>query len=169
MQGRHSLGVDLTFANDNINQIRRLREHLRRLAEEHSIIPTVIQEGNNQANQPMATGGEKQLVMKDYARPIIGTILSCIQLCCYTQNLTKWQLTGHVGCWVLQYMCIPHPHELNDEMLNRHNREGLAMHEHPVRVHLENRRHTGRLPMSAHPVNPLCREHAHNELASSSH
>ena len=80
MQDRHSLGGGFMPGNNNINQIRRLREHLKRLAEEHNIVPTVIEEGNNQANQPMAASGERQLVMKEYARPIINTVVSCIQL-----------------------------------------------------------------------------------------
>ena len=32
-------------ANDNINQIKRLREYLRRLAEDHNLVPIVIEEG----------------------------------------------------------------------------------------------------------------------------
>ena len=63
MQSRRSLGGDLTSANDNINQIRRLREHLRRLAEEHNTIPTVIEEDNNRANRSMVASGERQLVI----------------------------------------------------------------------------------------------------------
>ena len=47
MQGRHSLGGDLVPANDNINQIRRLREHLRRLAEVSKLIPIEIEEETN--------------------------------------------------------------------------------------------------------------------------
>ena len=57
MQGRRSLGGDLTPTNDNINQIRRLREHLGRLAKEQNIVPTVFEEDNNQENQPTITGG----------------------------------------------------------------------------------------------------------------
>ena len=45
--------------NDNINQIRRLREHLRRLFEEHNLIPMETEEGTNQTNQTMAADGEK--------------------------------------------------------------------------------------------------------------
>ena len=86
MQGRHSLGGDLTLANDNINQIRRLREHLRRLAEDHNLVPTEIEDGTDQLNQTIAAGGERQLVMKEYARPIIGTNVSYIQLGDATRN-----------------------------------------------------------------------------------
>ena len=75
MQGRRSLRRDLTPKNDNINQIRRIRERLRRLAEDHNLVPMEIKE---EINQTMAVGGEGQLVMKEYARPIIGTVLSCI-------------------------------------------------------------------------------------------
>ena len=80
MQGRRSLGGDFTPVNDNINQITRLREHLRRLAEDHNLVPTEIEEETNQENQTMAAGGGKKLVMKEYARPIIGIAVSCIQL-----------------------------------------------------------------------------------------
>ena len=59
MQDRCSLEGDLTPTNDKINQIRRLREHLRRLAEEHNIVPMVIEKGNNQAIN------QWQLVKKD--------------------------------------------------------------------------------------------------------
>ena len=58
MQDRHFLGGDLTPVNDNINQIRRPREHLRRLAEDHNLVPTKVKEGTNQANQTMVAGGE---------------------------------------------------------------------------------------------------------------
>ena len=34
----------------------------------------------------MAASGERQLVMKEYARPIIGTVVSCIQLGDATKN-----------------------------------------------------------------------------------
>ena len=43
MQGRRSLGGDLAHANNNINQIKKLREHLRRLAEDNNIVPTEIE------------------------------------------------------------------------------------------------------------------------------
>ena len=66
--------------NDNINKIRRLREYLRRLVKDHNLVPIEVEEGTNQANQTMAVGGERQLVMKEYARPIISTVVSCIQL-----------------------------------------------------------------------------------------
>ena len=75
MQGRRSLGGDLIPANDNINQIRRLKERVRGLAEANNLISTEIEE---EINQPMAAGGERQLVMKEYARPIIDTFVSCI-------------------------------------------------------------------------------------------
>ena len=65
MQGRHSLRKDLTPVNDNIYQTKRLREHLRRLAEKHNIVPMVIEGDNNQANQPRVVSGERQLVMKE--------------------------------------------------------------------------------------------------------
>ena len=44
MQGTRSLGGDLTPVNDNINHIRRLRKHLRRLVEEHNIVPIEVEE-----------------------------------------------------------------------------------------------------------------------------
>ena len=78
MQGRHSLRGNLTPANDNIDQIRRLRERVRRLAEANNLIPTEIDE---ETNQTMAASGERQVVIKEYARPIIGTVVSYIQLC----------------------------------------------------------------------------------------
>ena len=53
---------------------------MRRLAEDHNLVPTKIEEETAQLNQAMAAGGERQLVMKEYARPIISTIMSCIQL-----------------------------------------------------------------------------------------
>ena len=77
MQGRRSLGGDLTPANNNINQIRRLRERVRRLAEANNLIPIEIEE---EMNQTMAVGGDQQVVMKEYARPIINIVVSCIQL-----------------------------------------------------------------------------------------
>ena len=77
MQGRRSLGGDLAPANDNINQIRTLEEHIRRLAEVNYLIPTKTEE---ETNQTMAVGGERHMVMKEYARPIIGTAISYIQL-----------------------------------------------------------------------------------------
>ena len=80
MQGMRSLGGDLTPADDNINQIRRLKEHLRRVAKEGNLIPIETKEGTHQANQVMATSGGRQLVMKEYAQPIISTAMSCIQL-----------------------------------------------------------------------------------------
>ena len=57
MQGWRSLGGDLAHANDNINQIKRLREHLRRLDEENNLVPIEIKEGTDQIDQVMATGG----------------------------------------------------------------------------------------------------------------
>ena len=45
--------------NDNINHIRRLGERLRMLAEDHNLVPTVIEEEINQDNQIMAVGGER--------------------------------------------------------------------------------------------------------------
>ena len=78
MQGRRSLVRDLTLANDNINQIRRLREHLRRVAEENNLNPTEIEEQTDQINQVMAVARGRQLVMKEYAWPIIRTAVSCI-------------------------------------------------------------------------------------------
>ena len=80
MQGRRSLGGDLAPAKDNINKISRLSEHLRRLAEENNLVPIEIKEETSQTNQAMAAGGERQWIMKEYARPIIGTTVSCIQL-----------------------------------------------------------------------------------------
>ena len=59
MQGRRSLGRDLMPANENIHQIRRLRERLRRLSKNHNLVPTEVEEGTNQANQTMAAGGER--------------------------------------------------------------------------------------------------------------
>ena len=67
-------------ANDNINQIKRLIEHLRRLAEDPNLVPTEIEEETNQENQTMATGRERSQVMKEYTPPIIGTVVLCIQL-----------------------------------------------------------------------------------------
>ena len=46
----------------------------------NNLIAIEIEEDANQKNQPMAANGERQLVMKEYARPIIGVALSCIQL-----------------------------------------------------------------------------------------
>ena len=67
MQGRRSLGGDLTLANENINQIRRITERLRRLAEENNLVPMETEEGTDQINQVMAATGERQLVIKKYA------------------------------------------------------------------------------------------------------
>ena len=53
---------------------------MRRLAEENNLVPTETDEGINRINQVMAAGGGRQLVMKEYARPIIGTVVSYIQL-----------------------------------------------------------------------------------------
>ena len=50
-----SLGDDLTPANDNINQIKRLRERERTLPEANNVIPTEIKE---ETNKTMTTGGE---------------------------------------------------------------------------------------------------------------
>ena len=58
MQGTCSLGGDLTPVNDNIHQIKRLRERLRRLAKDHNLIPTKVEKGTNQANQSMTACGE---------------------------------------------------------------------------------------------------------------
>ena len=74
---QNSLGEDLAPANDNINLIRRLREYLKRLAEENNFVPTETEEGTDQINQAMAARGGRQLVIKEYARPIIGTTVSC--------------------------------------------------------------------------------------------
>ena len=38
---------------------------------------------------------------------------------CYTQNLKKCQLTGHIGPWVPQHTCLPYPRELNGEILKK--------------------------------------------------
>ena len=86
MQGRHSLGGDLAPANDNINQIIRLGKRVRRLVENHNLVPMIIEEETNQDNQIMAADGERQLVMKKYAWPITGTVVSCIQLSEAAQN-----------------------------------------------------------------------------------
>ena len=67
MQGRRSLGRDLTLANENINQIKRITERLRRLAEENNLVPMETEEGTDQINQVMAATGERQLVIKKYA------------------------------------------------------------------------------------------------------
>ena len=57
MQGRRSLGRILTPADNNINQIRRLREHLRKVAEENNLVPIEIEEGTEQRDQTMTAGG----------------------------------------------------------------------------------------------------------------
>ena len=57
MQGRRSLGRILTLADNNINQIRRLREHLRKVAEENNLVPIEIEEGTEQRDQTMTAGG----------------------------------------------------------------------------------------------------------------
>ena len=75
MQGRHSLRGDLTPTNKNIHQIRRLKETMRRLAEENNLVPMEVEEETNQTSQAMAADGERQLVTKEYARPIIDTFL----------------------------------------------------------------------------------------------
>ena len=67
MQGKHSFGGNLTPANENINQIKKIRERLRSMSEENNLFPTKLEEGTNQLNQTMATGRERQLVMKEYA------------------------------------------------------------------------------------------------------
>ena len=59
MQGSRSLRGDLMLANDNINQIRRLKGHFKRLAEDHNLVPTKIEEKTDQLNQTMATCGER--------------------------------------------------------------------------------------------------------------
>ena len=59
MQGRRSLGGDLTPADDNINQIRRLRKHLRRVAEENNLVPIEIEEGQTKQTKKW------QLVKRD--------------------------------------------------------------------------------------------------------
>ena len=59
MQCRHSLGGDLMLAIENINQIRRIRENLRRLAEDNNLVPTEIEEGTDQTNQAMTACGER--------------------------------------------------------------------------------------------------------------
>ena len=61
MQGRRSLGGDLKPVNNNINQIRRLREQLRKLAKDHNLVPMEVEEETNQINQAMVVGGERQL------------------------------------------------------------------------------------------------------------
>ena len=40
---------------------------MRRLAEDHNLVLMEIVEETNQLNQTMAAGGERQLVMKEYA------------------------------------------------------------------------------------------------------
>ena len=65
MQGRHFLGGDLTPAIENINQIKRIRENLRRLVEDNNCVPTKIEKVTDQTNQAMTAGGERQLVMKE--------------------------------------------------------------------------------------------------------
>ena len=88
-QGRRSLGGDLEPANDNIHHIRRLRKHLRKVVEDNNLVPVEVEEETNQEHHPMATSGDKQLVMKEYARPIIGTTVSCIQLRDAARNKLK--------------------------------------------------------------------------------
>ena len=78
MQGRRSLGGDLKLVNDNINQIRRLREHLRKVVEENNLVPVEVEEETNLINQAMAADGQRQLEMKEYTWPIIGTTVSYI-------------------------------------------------------------------------------------------
>ena len=51
---------------------------MRKVAEENNLVPAEVKEETNLINQVMATDGERQLVMKEYARPIIGTAVSCI-------------------------------------------------------------------------------------------
>ena len=51
------------------------------LTEDNNIVPTEVEKKTKQINQAMAIGGEKQLVMKEYARTIIGIVVSCMQLC----------------------------------------------------------------------------------------
>ena len=80
MQGRHSLRGHLEPTNDNINQIKRLRKRLRIVAEDNNLVPTEVEEETNQEHHPMAASGDRQLEMKEYARPITGTIVLCIQL-----------------------------------------------------------------------------------------
>ena len=60
MQGRRSLRGDLAPTNDNINQIRRLRKHLRRLAEDNNLVPMEVEEETNQVNEAVAVGRERQ-------------------------------------------------------------------------------------------------------------
>ena len=71
--------------NDNINQIRGLREHLRRVGEENNFVPIEIKEGTIQIDQEMVAGGERQPMM-EYLWPIIGTTMSYIQLGEVAQN-----------------------------------------------------------------------------------
>ena len=52
---------------------------MRRLAEETNLVPIETEEGTDQINLTMAADGGRQLI-KEYARLIIGTTLSCIQL-----------------------------------------------------------------------------------------
>ena len=80
MQGRCSLGGDIEPTNNNINQISSLRECLRKVAEDNNLVPAKVGEDTNQEHHPMVASGDRQLVMKEYARPIIGTVVSCIQL-----------------------------------------------------------------------------------------
>ena len=81
MQGRHSLGGDLKLAAIKIiNQIRRIRENLRRLPEDNNLVPMEIEDVTDQTNQAMIASGARQLVMKEYARPIISTAVLCILL-----------------------------------------------------------------------------------------
>ena len=86
MQGRHSLRRDLELVNDNINQIRRLRKSLRKVAENNNLVPMEVEEETNQEHHPMVASGDRQLVMKESARPIICTLVSCIQLGDATPN-----------------------------------------------------------------------------------
>ena len=51
---------------------------MRKVAKENNLVPIEIKEGADQINQDMTTGGGRQLVMKEYARPIIRIVVSCI-------------------------------------------------------------------------------------------
>ena len=53
---------------------------MRTMVGNHNLVPTEIEEETNQENQTVVAGRERQLVMKEYARPIISTVVSCIQL-----------------------------------------------------------------------------------------
>ena len=60
MQARKAFfGRVLIPINDNINQFRRLREHLRRVAEENNLVTIEVEEGTIQIDQETVVGGER--------------------------------------------------------------------------------------------------------------